>query len=157
MSRRHCVGASACLAALVLTGCQSHGDTPPPVPALMDAEDVVAPELTAFIPERVEGGSARVNQPHIDYVIEAAISESRTRVAGRDVVDLLVTLGYEKDAMELTPDFSLIELPADSTSLAIRFEGECVVTQWGNDWFVSSVEPVVAGGVCLLGRTVSLD
>jgi hypothetical protein len=59
--------------------------------------------------------------------------------------------------MELTPDASLIELPADSTALAIRFDGECVITQWGSDWYASAVEPVLASDTCLLGETVSLD
>lgn len=65
--------------------------------------------------------------------------------------------GYLRELMELTPDMSLIKLPADSTTLAIRFDQECVLAQWGADWYASSVEPVVAGGRCLLGETVSLD
>jgi hypothetical protein len=51
----------------------------------------------------------------------------------------------------------LIELPADSTALAIRFAGECVIAQWGSDWYASAVEPVLASDTCLLGETVSLD
>lgn len=149
--------ATALVALALLTGCQSTPDTPLADAApLPEAGDVLEP-APEFIPERVEGGSARENQPHIDWVLEKARDGSTTRVAGLDAVGLLEESGYVRELMELTPDMSLIELPSDSTSLAIRFDDECVVTQWGSGWYASSVEPVVAGGRCLVGQSVSLD
>lgn len=153
----HRTSAVAIVSVFLVSGCQSVDDTPtlqaPVEPGVSDVVETV-PE---FVPERVEGGTARENQPHIDWVIESARAASTARVAGLDVVNLLEASGYPRVAMELTPDVSLIELPADSTSLAIRFGAECVVVQWGSDWFASSVEPVFTGNTCLLGETVSLD
>jgi hypothetical protein len=144
-------------AVFLLVGCQTTVDAPLPAGsggAEAEESAEVAPE---FIPERREGGTARENQPHVDWVVEKAIKTSNARLPGLEVVDRLVDAGYSLDLMELTPDMSLIKLPVDSTTVAIRFDQECVLVQWGEDWYASSVEPVVAGGTCLLGETVSLD
>lgn len=147
--------ALALVAGFAVTGCQPVTDDPSPSPA----SDLVTEQTPdpAFIPERVPGGSARENQPHIDYVLTQAIEAQRPDVAGLDLVKLLVEAGYSREDMELTPDASLIELPADSIALAIRFGEECLITQWGSDWYASAVEPVLASDTCLLGETISLD
>jgi hypothetical protein len=166
MSTLHRTSAIALIVMFLVAGCQSTDGAPPsetsaePPPSETSAEPPTSEDLEAlpeFVPERIEGGSARENQPHIDWVIETARAESGTRVPGLEAVSILEASGYPRSAMELTPDSSLIELPADSTSLAIRFEGECVVAQWGSDWYASAVEPVLVGDKCLLGETVSLD
>lgn len=147
------------VSAMFLTaGCQPSVGTPPPeAPGTTAAVVEPAEVVPEFIPERREGGTARENQPHIDWVVEQAREASSTRVLGLGMVEELVEGGYLRELMELTPDMSLIKLPADSTTLAIRFDQECVLAQWGADWYASSVEPVIAGGRCLLGETVSLD
>lgn len=147
--------ALALVAGFAVTGCQPVADDPSPSPA-SDPGTAQTPD-PAFIPERVPGGSARENQPHIDYVLTQAIESTRPDVAGLDLVKVLVEAGYSQEEMELTPDASLIELPADSTALAVRFGEECLITQWGSDWYASAVEPVLASDTCLLGETVSLD
>lgn len=154
---RHRISAIAIVSVFLVSGCQSADDAPTPEAPVEPGVSDVVETVPEFVPERVEGGTARENQPHVDWVIQAARAASTTRVAGRDVVTLLEASGYLREAMELTPDSSLIELPTDSTSLAIRFGSECVVAQWGSDWFASSVEPVFTGATCLLGETVSLD
>jgi len=147
----------AFLMSVVLTGCQGPADkTPSGTDFAADSPtlEALAPE---FIPEREPGGSARANQPHIDYAIARAIENARGEVLGPQLVKALVEAGYSQDGMELTPDKSLTERPADSTALALRFGEECLIAQWGSDWYVSAVEPVLASDTCLLGKTVSLD
>ena len=116
--------------------------------------ETLAPE---FVPERVPGGSARENQPHIDDVIAGAIENARGDVIGLELVEALVEAGYSLEDIELTPDKSLTERPADSTALALRFGEECLIAQWGSNWYASAVEPLLASDTCLLGKTVSLD
>ena len=145
------------LSSLLVTGCQPMADDPSPS-STANVEDAGAEQLDPeFIPERVPGGSARENQPHIDYVLTTALDDVRPDVQGRDLVASLVEAGYAQDDMELTPDASLVELPADSTALSVRFGEECLIAQWGSDWYTSAVEPVLASDTCLLGETVSLD
>lgn len=147
----------ALVASVTVTGCQPIADDPSPSSAVQEDQSVTVAADPEFVPERVPGGSARENQPHIDYVLSQAIDAARPDVAGLDLVRVLVEAGYSEEGMELTPDASLIELPADSTALAVRFGEDCVITQWGSDWYASAVEPVLASDTCLLGETVSLD
>ena len=155
MSQVHHLVALALVASVAVTGCQPIADDPSPSSGdNQGSEENLAPE---FIPERVPGGSARENQPHIDYVLSLAIEAARPDVRGVELVAALVEAGYSREDMELTPDASLIELPADSTALTVRFGEECLITQWGSDWYASAVEPVLASDTCLLGETVSLD
>lgn len=149
--------ALALVASFAVAGCQPIADDPSPSSSVQDDQTVTVTPDPEFVPERVPGGSARENQPHIDYVLSQAIDATRPDVAGLDLVKALVEAGYSQEDMELTPDASLIELPADSTALAVRFGEECVITQWASDWYTSAVEPVLASDTCLLGETVSLD
>lgn len=155
MSQIRHFAALALVASFAVTGCQPLADDPSPGSGSdQTTEEILDP---AFIPERVPGGSARENQPHIDYVISLEIEATRPDVEGLDLVKALVAAGYSQEDMELTPDASLIQLPADSTALAVRFGEECLIAQWGSDWYASAVEPVLASDTCLLGETVSLD
>jgi len=122
-------------------------------------ESVVAqptPEAE-FVPEFFAKGSALENQPFVDYVVGQALDDSENKRAGAAVAQALQGAGINRELLELTPDTSLIELPVDSVTIAIRFGDDCVIGQWGTDWYVSQVEPVLATQKCLLGETVSLD
>jgi hypothetical protein len=142
-------------ATCALSGCQIvQSDISTDVAPVAPAPEAVKEE---FIPEFVEGGSALENQPYIDFVISQALDGQGSQRAGLGVVEALVAAGFSQEFMELTPDRSLIELPVDSTSVAIQIGEECVIGQWGTDWYVSAVEPVLATGTCLLGETISLD
>jgi hypothetical protein len=109
------------------------------------------------IPEFIEGGTALENQPYADYIIQSVLADAESNRAGPAVAEALESAGFVRENMELTPDVSLIQLPVDSTTVAIRVDTECFIGQWGKDWYVSQVEPVLATGLCLVGETVSLD
>lgn len=138
----------------LLVGCSSEPDIeatpdlPPPI-AAVEGE----PE---FIPEFVTDGGARENQAFLDYTIQQSFESAEDR-SGRAVVDVLRQAGFSDDSLEVTRDMSLIELPVESVTVAVRFGDECYLGQWGSDWFVSQIESVVATGRCLVGETVSLD
>jgi hypothetical protein len=146
------------LPALVVlaAGCQASPETQPLVPD-DDGDEVAIIEEPEFIPELVPGGSAAENQPYVNYLVGEKVTQVGESVTGREVVDLLLEAGFEPDHIEFTPDTSLIQLPADSVTVAIRIEEECIIAQWGSDWYASSVEPVLVTETCLLGATKSLD
>jgi len=142
--------------ALLLGGCVSGTDGvvngAPVAPAI---EDVLPdPE---FVPDLVEGGTALENQAFIDYVVRGVLDDPTSQRAGLAVVMALQEAGVSIEMLELTSDTSLIRLPVDSTTVAIRFNEECVIGQWGDDWYVSQVEPLLVTERCLVGETVSLD
>lgn len=142
-------------AALLLAGCSPTVE-PPSANVAPETVVEVAP-IPQFIPEFIEGGSALENQPFIDYVVSRALENPENKRAGAAVVSALQEAGFTPDLLELTPDNSLIQLPVDSVTIAVRFGEECVIGQWGAEWYVSQVEPLLATTRCLLGETVSLD
>ena len=147
----------ALLVIVVVTGCEVPTEDTPASTDVAEDSPIVETLAPEFIPERVPRGSARENQPHIDYVISGEIENVQGDVIGLDLVNALVEAGYSLEDMELTPDKSLTERPADSAALALRFGEECFISQWGRNWYASAVEPVLASDTCLLGKTVSLD
>lgn len=117
-----------------------------------------APSEDALVPppEFVEGGSAEENLPYLDWVLTEAGAGSGT-LSGADAVALLVDAGFDPDLIEVTEDFTSIQLAADSVTIAVRIQGACALGQWSKTWYSSSVGPVLGSGTCLLGDTASLD
>ena len=144
------------LLVVLAAGCQAGSETQPLV-ATPGAGEVSVAEDLAYIPEFVPGGSALENQPYIDYLVEPTVTETGAAPKVRDVVELLIRGGFSAEEIEFTPDTSLIRLPADSITVAIHIQEECIIAQWGSDWYASSVEPLLVTGTCLLGATESLD
>lgn len=140
---------------LMVAGCQAPPDPQPPTSVATPLESPVASE--DFIPEAVLGGSALENQPFVDYLLRTELERTSGRAGSAALLQVLLDSGFLATALEFTPDNSLTELPADSTSIAIRINDECLITQWGSDWYASSVEAVLVTDTCLLGRTKTLD
>jgi hypothetical protein len=154
---------SAALVALLLGGCQSLlGAQPEPAPTgqLEDLPSSDAPEEEEAVasppPEFIPGGSAAQNEAYFLYVLTEAGAGSE-RVLGADVRQAVVDAGFDDEAIEITSDTSLIRLPAESITIAVAMDGECLVGQWGKDWLVTQVTPLLDTGVCLVGDVDSLD
>ena len=143
-------------AALILVGCVATPEVDSNAAPVAPAVEEVLPD-PEFIPERVDGGTALENQAFIDFVVSGVLDDPTSERAGLAVVLALQKAGIPIESLELTTDTSLIRLPVDSTTVAIRFEAECVIGQWGTDWYVSQVEPLLVTERCLVGKTVSLD
>lgn len=144
------------LTAAVATGCQASPEVQPTAPSGESGEQSVIEE-EVFTPEFVPGGSALENKPFVDYLFQQEAKRTSGRVTVEAFGAVVQANGFESDPIEYTRETSLIELPADSTSLAIRIDDECLITQWGSDWYASSVEKVLVTDTCLLGETETLD
>ena len=142
-------------AAVTLTACQALPDSEPsPGPVVgqqTPVEDPVVPP-----PEFVADGTAEENLPYLDYVLTRAGAGSGA-LSGQDARTILVDAGFDAALIEVTDDFTSIELAADSVTIAVRIKGTCALGQWSTTWYVSSVGPVLGSGTCLLGDTASLD
>ena len=144
-----CLALSACV-----TGPRGETETEAPlVPSSEEAEGVEPDYIPEFFPD----GGVRENQPYLDWLIEQTLDDRASGRSGLAVVEALEEAGFDRANLEVTRDMSLIELPVDSVSVALLWGDECFIGQWGNDWYVSQIEPVVATGRCLVGETVSLD
>ena len=89
----------------------------------------------------------------------AAVWATPDNVAGRAYIDALVAAGFDKAAMQVTPDQTTVGNPAESIQFSVRWGEECLVGQVGPATGdpVTVVVPVLAEGTCLVGQTRPID
>ena len=148
--RRALACATAALALLALPGCDASGGTPvqsptPTVSASGTAEPTPAPP-----PEPVFDGTAEQNRAYFD-LINWELINTGAQLSGGAFIDNLVAHGYPRENMEVTPDRTAINEPADNVVFSIRFGDTCLLGQWGNIGYTSFVADVLATGRCILG------
>jgi hypothetical protein len=141
------------VAALVLSGCQS---APDPEPGTPGPDPVIDREVIVIIPDFFPDGSATDNLPYMDYVLTTA-GAGKTLLGSVDAVTALEDAGFFREAIEVTPDRTALNLEAESVTVAVLIDDECAIGQWSKQWYVSSVSPLLGSGTCLLGDTLSLD
>lgn len=149
-----------CAATLTVSACQSPTDGPSQAeqateqtPEVDTAEsDTDEAPVAQFYPD----SSAATNAPYFGQVLaDLGVGSERINV---DVVrEGLVDAGFHPDAIESTPDDSLIALPADSVSVAVVMNDECLIGQYTSSWLVVDVAPVLSSGTCLVLNEESLD
>lgn len=72
---------------------------------------------------------------------------------GRAFIDGLVAAGFDKAAMQVTPDTTAISLDADNVQFSLLIGPDCLIGQYGNVGYQSAVLPVLSTGACLIGNT----
>jgi hypothetical protein len=132
------------LSMLALTACSSNSQTDPtptPKPSPTPTKSV-APTLDVT-------GSASKNL----VVFENALTAAGAGTAGHSIADsisALVQAGFPVGAISHTSEASKIGEPSDSTSLAVEFNGECLIGQFSQSWLATVVAPITDSG-CLIG------
>lgn len=141
------------LAALALTtGCAPEPAPQPTAPATS------TPTPTQTGPVLVPDGAAEENLPLFESVVRAVWATDQ-KVAGRAYVDALVEAGFDKSAMELTPDRTTVDNPVDSLQFSVKWGEECLVGQVGPSvpQPAATVLPLLPTETCLLGETRPID
>ncbi|WP_431795574.1 DUF6993 domain-containing protein [Microbacterium enclense] len=155
--------AVAAALAVAMAGC-----TPTPSPA----PSAAAPEVTSSAPlPGADGpaaspsapalsptGSATENLPLFTQVV-AEVWGGAEQVSGRAYIDALDAAGFDKTAMQVTPDQTVIGNPAESIEFSVRWGEECLVGQVGPSIGdpVTAVLPGLSTGDCLIGQTRPID
>lgn len=140
--------ALAAAALVLLAGCT----TPSPAPsgsASAPASETPTPKPTV-VPKPVLDGTAAQNQEFFDYVNRQLIDSGAT-LNGAAFIDNLESHGYQRAAMEVTPDETAIGIPADNIVFSIRFADSCLMGQWGNIGYTSIVTDIPSTGRCIIG------
>ncbi|MBH0098752.1 hypothetical protein I6E68_06325 [Salinibacterium sp. NSLL150] len=140
-------------AAVALSGCVA--ETPEPT-ATPTASTTPAPEASETAPMLRPGENAVANRQFFDQ-INTEYFEANGRGDGRSIVDNLIENGFEKQDMEVTADTTAIGLATDSIVVSVRIKGECLLGQFAPDNYVSSIEPLLGTGGCLVGKTRAID
>jgi hypothetical protein len=128
----------ALTAGIALAGCTFTQEPPSGTVASVE------PQFSFF-----PAGSASQNLPIFQNILEVTGAGK----PGHDLsasIALLVETGFEIEDMTHTPVNSKIGEPADSVSLAIAINDECLMAQFSSSWLTTAVtEPTVSG--CLIG------
>jgi hypothetical protein len=130
------------LLSTLVSGCVGVTNTSP-----ADTGDPMASQQPEFFfyPE----GSASRNLPIFQNVLEA-------NGAGTAAFDLtatvseLVDTGFNIDSIVHTATKTKTGQPAESVSLAISFDGKCLIGQFSDTWLTATVEDATESG-CLIG------
>ena len=128
--------------ALILIGMVS-GCAATPEPSA-EPEVSKAPEFL-FYPT----GSASSNLPIFESVMELS-GAGRPNHEIAESIALLVETGFDIEAITYTAVESKIGASVDSVSLAVAFDGQCLVAQFSTSWLTTTVADELASG-CLIG------
>jgi hypothetical protein len=106
----------------------------------------------------VPDGTAEENLTLFSAVV-AGVWATPQQATGQAYVDALVAAGFDKGAMQLTPDQSTVGNPAESIQFSVRWGQECLIGQVGpaTGAPVIVVVPALAEGTCLIGDTRPID
>lgn len=114
-----------------------------------------ADKVEYFVP----GGTAEQNKPFFDYTNRQTIALAKGAPVGQSFIDALVAGGFDRNAMQLTPDTTAADLQADSIQFSVQIGEQCLIGQWGtgSNGYRSEVAPVIPGIGCLIGKTRPID
>lgn len=162
-SGRSVTAATAALAlALALSACTAGSPSPTSsATAIPETTGSAQPSPTATEPAQpafIADATAAENLPVFTAVV-GAVWATPSQVTGRAYIDALVAAGFDRNAMELTPDVSTVGNPAESIQFSVRLTDNCLLGQVGPATGdpVTIVAPILAEGRCLIGETVPVD
>lgn len=110
---------------------------------------VLAP---TFLPD----GTAMQNKVWFDTV-NTKLFAANGSANGRAIIDSLVSSGFDKAAMQVTPDKTTINGGVDSILFSVKIGDSCLLGQHGGDGYSSAVEAALKSGSCLIGKTRPID
>ena len=155
-SRAASVIVGGCLTAVIVTGCftepDSGGSDSPTAP------NTPTPSASTAEVALVPGGTAEDNLPLFDKITRT-VWAGPDQVAGRAYIDALVAAGFDKSAMQVTPDRSTVDNPAESILFSVKWGEQCLIGQVGpaTGEPATAVADVTTDGLCLIGNTRPID
>ena len=90
-------------------------------------------------------------------LVHTTLLESDPNARGQALVDTLVAGGFDKLAIEVTPDKTVSGYAADAIEVSVRIGDQCIVGQKGTNGYTSVVMPALSTGRCLVGKTRPID
>lgn len=147
----------AMLCAVLLAGCvQSSPDPAKSVKASSSSTPAPTPSVA---PTFVPGGTAQDDKAFFDLVNSRLIA-SNGSANGRQLIDNLVQAGFDKSAMQVTPDKTTINRNTDSILFSVLVGTDCLLGQLSGGRYSSSVQRSFTAGTttsCLVGTTRPID
>ncbi len=155
-ARRFPIAFVALLAGVSLSGCTAAVQAPLTRPSATESPTVPSSSATPVTPSFVPHGTAAANRAWFDAV-NARLFAANAAANGRSIIDSLVSAGFDKAAMQVTPDSTAIKGQVDSILFSVKIGDSCLLGQYGGIGYSSAVEPALASGLCLIGKTRVID
>lgn len=153
--RRLLLAAPVLVMAVALAGCSPAASTPTVTPTSTSS----GPSRTttpAPAPSYRPDGTAQANKAWFDAV-NTKLFAANGGANGRAIIDSLVSAGFDKAAMQVTPDKTSINGGVDSILFSVKIGDSCLLGQHGGGGYSSAVEKALASGLCLIGKTRPID
>lgn len=135
------------------------GDTvPTPIPTVSETtspsvEPSAAPEPDPIL---LPLGTALANLAYFDFVNKRLLGVN-SNPSDAAIIENLVDAGFSKDSLEVMPDkTSELRRPTDSIEFSVLTSKDCLIGQFASGAYFSIIGPVLSGGKCLIGQTVSI-
>lgn len=151
------VGLSSCVGATTTTVNGGPSATAPAEP-LEPSDGATSSPTAPPQPVYLTGGSAEDNRPVFDATNQQYFIQAGNVIPeGKGVVDNLVSVGFDKSAMQITPDRTAIDLPVDSLVFSVLLGEECLIGQFSALGYSTIIAPRLTTGSCLIGLTRAID
>lgn len=153
-TRHSLLALPALVLAVVLAGCSPAAPAPSPSSSTSATPSQAAnpTPVPSYNPE----GTAQSNKAWFDAV-NTTLFAANNGAAGRAIIDSLAAAGFDKAAMQVTPDKTSINGGVDSILFSVKIGDSCLLGQHGGGGYSSAVEKALASGLCLIGKTRPID
>jgi hypothetical protein len=143
--------------AMALSGCTG-APTAPAAPTASSTATVSPTAVPTQDPTLRPQLGAAENRAYFDFVNAKTIA-ANPEPTGRSFIDALVAAGFNKADMLVTADKTTIDLTPGSIQFSVRFNGACLIGQYGQDGvgYHSAVDALLATGNCLVGETSPIN
>lgn len=139
----------------IVSGCSEPSSSTAPVTevAALDEEAPLLPsegEEVETPPVFDPDGTADDNLAFFESVLVAAGAGSG--ITSSDApIGRLIAAGFSAASITHTQDATARQFPVDSISIAVEFDGQCLIGQYSTTWVTSGVNALLPTGECLIG------
>lgn len=150
------ISAIVAVASISLAGCVATAAKPVKTAAAAPTSGESSAPTASAGPTIDLAGTAGQNEAYFDEVNKKFIAAGGD-LSGRPFIDNLVKAGFPKANMELTPDRTTVNAGADNIEFSIRFGTTCLIGQYGDVGYASTVTTALSTSKCLVGITRTID
>ena len=138
-----------------IAGCSETSSSTSPVTEVAELEEQapVSPlenEEVETSPVFDSDGSAHDNLAFFESVMVAAGAGSGIS-SSDSPIERLIAAGFSAASITHTQNATARQFPVDSISIAVEFDGQCLIGQYSTTWVTSGVNALLPTGECLIG------
>lgn len=102
-------------------------------------------------------GTAEDNIAYFRSLFDEAIAKEGLNASTEKLAKAVAGAGFDPAGIQYSDNATAVGMKPDSVTVAVTFKGKCLIAQFGSGvgGLDISVQPVLASGGCLLGRSLN--